>query len=319
MKVLIDCDPGHDDAAAILYAAQHLDLVGISTVYGNQNVESTTRNALKVCELGGLDVPVALGASRPWVAEPRHLTEAHGKTGLDGADLPEPSREPIAQGAVDLILEQAHKHQGELILTAVGPLTNVATALQTEPKLTSWFKAISIMGGSTSYGNVTPVAEFNIHADPEAAHAVFRSGVPLYMCGLNVTRQVGVTRRDIRKLRETGRHVASTFADLFEFYLGRLEVVFGLDSASLHDACALMPFIDDSLITYKALHVDVELASGLTRGMTVCDLRYAGSVDGAVIGGGGIQSGRQPNVNVALEVDHDRARKDVLDTLCCYP
>lgn len=318
MKLIIDCDPGHDDAAAILYAAKHLQLVGITTVFGNQDIAHTTRNALRIVELGELDVPVAGGMAGPWVGKAQAIPEAHGKTGLDGADLPDPSCEPISQHAVDFIVEQAHRNQGELVVAAVAPLTNVATALRIEPKLKAWLKAISIMGGSTTFGNVTPVAEFNIGSDPEAAHAVFNSGVPLFMCGLNVTRQAGVLPKDLERLRQSGGRVSRIFAGLLGFYRERLQMVFGLESASLHDPCALMPFIDGSLIQHRPAHVDIERTSELTRGMTVCDLRYAGSDGRMVTGAEGIRSGLQPNVQVAVEIDARRAVDQVLCALESY-
>jgi inosine-uridine nucleoside N-ribohydrolase len=317
-KIILDCDPGHDDAAAILYAGRHLDLLGITTVFGNQDIEQTTRNALRVCELGGLDVPVAKGASRPWVADAMPIPEAHGKTGLDGALLPETGREPSARSAVELIVELASRHRGELVIAAVAPLTNVATALRTEPRLASWLKAITIMGGSLTVGNVTPVAEFNIHADPEAAHAVINSGVPVHLCGLNVTRQVGVGRRRIAELSADAGRVASSFGGLLAFYSERLNEIYGLETASLHDPCALMPFIDESLITYRPMHVDVELSGALTRGMTVCDARYVGSDARGVRGGGNIRDGRPPNAQVAIAVDGDRAVDHVLAALRTY-
>ena len=318
MKLLIDCDPGHDDAAAILYAAAHLELVGITTVFGNQDVGRTTYNALRVCTLGELDIPVAQGAGQPLIGTARPIPEAHGKTGIDGGDLPEPLCEPVSMSAVELILEQAYKHRGELVLAAVAPLTNVATAILAEPRLKGWLKAITLMGGSTSVGNVTPVAEFNIYSDPEAAHVVFNSGIPLYMCGLNVTRQVGVTRQDITELQNSGKRTARVFAGLFEFYLERLEAMFGLESASLHDACVLMPFTGKTFLTLKKLHVNIELAPGFTRGMTVCDMRYVGS-SGTVVGGNGITSGQAWNAHVAVAVKGAEAARHVLATIMAYP
>ena len=166
-KILIDCDPGHDDAVAILYAARHLDLVGISTVHGNNTVENTTRNALAILELAG----------------------------LDGADVPEPKRRPVDMHAVDFIIDMGRRHRGELVLATIGPETNVAMALRREPRLKDWLQEITVMGGSTGPGNVTPAAEFNIYCDPEAAWAVFNSGIPIRMVGLNVTRRTGVSSR----------------------------------------------------------------------------------------------------------------------------
>lgn len=314
-KFLLDCDPGHDDAAAIVYAARHLDLIGITTVHGNVGIDKTTRNALLVCDLIGLDVPVSRGLGEPWVQAPFHAPTVHGESGLGGVDFPDPMREVIDENAVDFIIKQGHRHAGNLVLAATGPLTNVATALRCEPRLRSWLKAITLMGGSTTGGNTTAAAEFNIYADPEAAQAVFDSGVEIRMFGLNVTRQVGVTRDDVERLRRLERPVASVFADLFEFYLGRLNAIFGLDSGSLHDPCVFVPYVDDTLFTFRNVRVDVALAPGLTRGMTVCDLRYSGTGSTQVLAGGGIQEAKPANAWVAVAVEGLKAKAQVLEAI----
>ncbi|UFN48992.1 nucleoside hydrolase [Roseomonas sp. OT10] len=275
MKILLDCDPGHDDAVALLYAACHLDLVAMTTVYGNQTLDHVTRNALGLCRLAQLDIPVARGAAKPLLAPAMDGGTVHGKTGLDGAELPEPDRDVVEETAAELIIRLAREHRGELVVAATGSMTNLALALLMEPRLREWLKGISIMGGTTGIGNVTAVAEFNIYCDPEAADIVFRSGVPLWMVGLDVTRRVGVDAAGIASLRQGGR-LAKTMADLLDFFLASLKRVHGLSTASLHDPCALVPFIDPSLMTYRHTHVAVDLASPLTRGMTVCDLRHLG-------------------------------------------
>jgi len=271
-KILIDCDPGHDDATAIIYGAKHLDIVGITTVYGNQTVDKTTLNALSLVTLLGLDVPVAQGCEGPLNGIVRHGGDVHGKTGMDGADLPEPDRTAIDLHAIDFIIEMASRHRGELVLVPMGPFTNVAMALRKEPRLGQWLKGISVMGGTTQVGNTTPVAEFNIWCDPEAADIVFRSGVPLWMVGLNVTRQVGVTEEDVNKLM-AGSPVARAYGGLFSFFRESLQKVHNLSTASLHDPCALVPFIAPDIIDYRHCHVEIALAEGPTRGMTVCDMR----------------------------------------------
>ena len=270
--VLLDCDPGHDDAVALIYAARHLDLRAITTVFGNQSLDHVTRNALSLCRLVQLDIPVAAGADRPLVAQPIHGGTIHGRTGLDGAELPEPDRAPADMHAVELILRTARAHRGELVIAATGALTNVALALATEPRLKDWLRGITIMGGTTGVGNVTEIAEFNIYADPEAADRVLRAGVPAWLVGLDVTRRVGVTAADIESLRGGGV-LARTMADLLDFFLASLQRVHGLSTASLHDPCALVPFIDPSLIEYRQCSVQVSLDPGLTRGVTVADLR----------------------------------------------
>src|SRR5918911_38587 len=204
-KILIDCDPGHDDAVALLFAARHLDLVAVTTVHGNNSLANTTSNALAVLELAGIDVPVASGCSEPLVQGPGHAGHIHGKTGLDGADIPAPTRRPIDSHAVDLIVETASRHRGELVVALIGPQTNFAVALRREPRLKQWVREVTVMGGSTGIGNIAPVAEFNIHSDPEAAAVVFESGIPIRMVGFDVTRQIGFHCDDLARLRESGR------------------------------------------------------------------------------------------------------------------
>jgi len=309
-KILIDCDPGHDDAVAILFAARHLDLVGVTTVHGNNALENTTRNALAVLELAGLDVPLAKGCAEP-LAQPRAGAAAvHGKSGLDGADLPEPKRRPIDAHAVDFIIDMAARHKGELVLATIGPETNIALALRREPRLRDWLAEITVMGGSTGAGNVTPAAEFNIHCDPEAAWAVFNSGIPLRMVGLNVTQRTGFSQADIDRLRASGRKVAGVVADLMAFYLARQRERRGAVVAPMHDVCAIVPYVDPALIEYTHARVDIELAGTHTRGMTVCDLLPAG-IRAAL--------GRPPpNAHVAVDAASGPLVARVIDTLLTY-
>jgi len=309
-KILIDCDPGHDDAVAILFAARHLDLVAITTVAGNNSLENTTRNALAVLELAGLDVPLAMGCAHPLAQPPAAAAAVHGKSGLDGAELPEPARRPVAAHAVDLIVETAARHRGELILAAVGPQTNVALALRREPRLKDWLAEITVMGGSTGAGNVTPAAEFNIHSDPEAAWAVFNSGARLRMVGLNVTQRTGLGAEDIAGLRASGRRVAAVVGDLLGFYLARQRERRGASVAPMHDVCAIVPHVDAGLIDYEEARVDIELAGTHTRGMTVCDLLPA-PYRAAL--------GRPPaNALVAVEARSRALVERVVETLLSY-
>jgi inosine-uridine nucleoside N-ribohydrolase len=312
-KIIIDCDPGHDDATAILYGARHLDLIGVTTVYGNQTIEKTTHNALALLTLLGLDTPVSQGCASPLNGVIRHGGDVHGKTGIDGADLPDPDRAPIATHAVDFIIEMASRHRGELVLVPVGPFTNLALALRKEPRLADWLKGISVMGGTTTIGNTTPVAEFNVWSDPEAADIVFRSGVPLWMVGLNVTRQVGVTAADIDRLL-AGGHVARVFGGLFSFFLESLKKIHGLSTASLHDPCALLPFIAPDIITYRHTAVEIALAPGSTRGMTVCDLRNLTSTKLE-----NIRQKEAPNCHVAVEVQGRQAVDHIVETILEWP
>jgi inosine-uridine nucleoside N-ribohydrolase len=275
-KILIDCDPGHDDAVAILFAARHLDLVGVTTVHGNNTVENTTRNALAILELARLNVPLAKGCFEPLAQRRVAAAAVHGKGGLDGADLPEPERRPVDTHAVDFIIDLAGRHRGELVLATIGPETNVALALKREPRLKDWLQEITVMGGSTGPGNVTAAAEFNIYCDPEAAWIVFNSGIPIRMVGLNVTRRTGFDQADVHRLKGSDRKVASVVADLMAFYLARQRERHGLDMAPMHDVCAIIPYVDATLLEYANARVDIELTGTHTRGMTLCDQRPTG-------------------------------------------
>ncbi len=272
-KILVDCDPGHDDAVALLFAARHLDLLAVTTVHGNNSLINTTRNALAVLELAGIEVPVAIGFAEPLAQQPIHVGDIHGKTGLDGAEVPAPTRMPIDTHAVDVIIDLASRHREELVIALIGPQTNFAVALKREPRLKEWVREVTIMGGSTTLGNITPAAEFNIYCDPEAAAVVFESGIPIRMVGYNITRQTGFDRSDVEKLKSSGGRVADIISQLMSFYLDRQGRVFGLSVAPMHDVCALTPYVAPDLIRYVETSVAIELNGRFTRGMTVCDLR----------------------------------------------
>ncbi len=319
MHVLLDCDPGHDDMLAILLAAKHLDVVGITTVSGNQSLDKVTRNALVVVEMVGLTrIPVARGLSRPLVNDPVYAPEIHGTTGLDGLDLPEPTTPLAPLSGVDFILDASRRYD-DLWLVPTGPLTNVAAALVEDPSLAGRLAGISLMGGSLTYGNSTPAAEFNIWVDPEAADVVFRSGVPIRMFGLNVTRQASATKVEIERIRCTGGRVARTVADLLEFYRSSLEHVFGLQGASLHDPLAVATLIRPELFTLQGMHVGIELHGTRTRGMTVCDYRYVGRDAGVVAGLEAIGRAERPNADVAVGIDVPGFFDLLTDTLASYP
>ncbi|MGX1790102.1 nucleoside hydrolase [Bosea sp. NPDC055332] len=311
-RYIIDCDPGHDDAMAILYAAAHLDVVGLTTVAGNSSLENSTRNALAICTLAGLKLPVVPGLDRALIEPPLDGAYVHGATGIDGAELPAPSYDPLNRHAVDFIIETARATPGELSLIAIGPLSNVALALRLEPKLVGWLKSIAIMGGSTTSGNRTPYAEFNIVCDPEAAAIVFGAGVPLSMVGLNITRQAGIAERHIARLRQGGGRVSSVMADLLAFYLAKMQERYGTPTAAMHDPCAVIPLVRPELITFQALPVHIELGDGPLRGMTACDsrpMRRDHDQPGA---------SRPANCDVAVAVDGEACVDAVIDTILGY-
>ena len=310
-KILIDCDPGHDDAVAILYAARHLDLVGITTVHGNNSLANVTRNALSVLALGGLNVPVAAGCDGPLLGGSARAAEAHGSTGLDGAVLPAPIATPIAAHAVDFLIETARAHQGELVLAVIGPASNVALAIRREPRFAGWLREISVMGGSAGRGNILPTVEYNFACDPEAAAILLGCGAPIRMVGYDITSTVGTGRADLARLRQGGV-VARTIGDLLGFYRDRQEEFFGIDIAPLHDVCAILPYVVPDLITYRHCHVGVELSGTLTRGMSVCDFRTL-TPAGRDLRGGGV-----PNAHVAIAADAARIVDNVIQTLRSY-
>jgi inosine-uridine nucleoside N-ribohydrolase len=267
-KVLLDCDPGHDDAIAILLAlaSPEIDLVGITTVQGNQTLTKTTANAIRILEFAGRsEVPVAAGANRPLLREPFVAKYVHGETGLDGPALPPAQGSPVDQHAVDFLGE----HVDGATLVAVGPLTNVGLLLARYPEARP--ARIVLMGGSIGVGNVTPAAEFNIWADPEAAARVFESGLDVTMVGLDVTHEALMTNADADRLRETGR-VGTLVAELWEFYNRFHSQTYGFDGSPIHDAVALAHAFRPELVETAHRHVAIECGSELTRGRTVVDL-----------------------------------------------
>jgi inosine-uridine nucleoside N-ribohydrolase len=270
--IVLDCDPGHDDAVAIVVAAHTTDLLGITTVAGNAPLERTTHNACVVRHLLGLDVEVHSGAQRPLVVEPADASFVHGASGLDGADLPTPARGPDGSDAVAFIIETCRAHEGTWIV-GTGPLTNVALALRSAPDLSQRIAGISLMGGGT-FGNRTSVAEFNIWADPEAAAAVFSCGAPIVMTGLDVTHRFIATGDRIERIRAIPGRLASILGDLFEFFSSTYRARHDdIDGAAVHDPLAVMVLTHPELFQRVTRHVDVETSGWLTRGMTVIDQR----------------------------------------------
>ncbi|MDZ7729694.1 MAG: nucleoside hydrolase [Dehalococcoidia bacterium] len=272
-RILLDCDPGDDDVAAIVVAAHFGELVGITTVSGNVGLELTTRNALVAAQVLGIDVPVHAGAARPLVGEPVHAEHVHGESGLGGATLPRVERQPASRDAVGFIVETARAHES-LWLVATGPLTNVALALRTAPDIAGRLQGISLMGGSTSFGNATAAAEFNIYADPEAAAIVFDSGIAMRMCGLNVTHKFLVGGDETARLRELGNATGPFLADVLGYRLAaQQERVPGRRGSPLHDPCAVFAVTHPDVLQFEPRPVEVELAGTKTRGMTVVDER----------------------------------------------
>jgi inosine-uridine nucleoside N-ribohydrolase len=289
--ILIDCDPGHDDAIALLLAlaSPELELLGVTTVSGNQTLEKTTVNALKVLELAGRgDVDVAAGADRPLLRERFVAAYVHGESGLDGPDLPEPSREPVSAHAVDFLAERILGSDRPVTLIPVGPLTNVALFLARHPEAAAELERIVLMGGAIAEGNVTPAAEFNIWADPEAAARVFESGIDVTMIGLDVTHKALVGPAEVERLRTSGR-IGGIVAELLDFYGEYHRVTYGWDGSPIHDAVAVAHVARPGLLETLRRHVAVDTQSELCRGRTVVDLWR--------------RTGEEPNAQVAVGID----------------
>jgi len=296
---VIDCDPGHDDAIALLLAlaSPEVELVGITTVHGNQTLEKTTDNALRVLALVGReDVPVAMGAGRPLVREPDVAAHVHGESGLDGPDLPPRASKPVDQHAVDFLVE----HVGsETVLVPLGPLTNVALALERGIRPAR----IVLMGGAIGEGNMTPAAEFNIWADPEAAARVFASGLDLTMIGLDVTHRALLTPDWSERFRDVGR-VGTFVAELVEFFKRYHRRTYGWDGAPIHDAVALAHAFRPGIVTTERMNVEIETESELTRGRTVAD-RWR-------------RTDRAPNAHVGVEIDADAFLELLLERIATF-
>ena len=271
--VILDVDPGHDDAVAIMLAcgAPELDLLAVTTVAGNVSLEKTTRNALRILSLlERSDVPVAAGAAAPLVRPLRTAEDIHGESGLEGAEFPEASFECDARGATELIATAIEGSPEPVTLIPVGPLTNVALFLREHPELKDRMARISLMGGSIGLGNTTPAAEFNVYVDPEAAREVFESGLPITMSGLDVTHRAGAGPSERERLGSLGR-VGNVVAELLEFFAATHESIYGFDAPPLHDAVAVAAVLEPALLMTRPMRVEVECESELTRGETVCD------------------------------------------------
>jgi inosine-uridine nucleoside N-ribohydrolase len=316
-RVILDCDPGHDDALALLLAARHFDVLGITTVAGNVDVERTTTNARRIVDLAGMGVPVARGCAAPLIAAPRHAPEVHGSSGLDGFEFPPPRTAVDPRHGVEFLIETVRAHDGVTVI-ATGPLTNLAVALRQAPDIATRIHEISMMGGSATSGNSTPAAEFNVWFDPEAADVVFRSGVPLWMCGLNLTRQAGLDEAAIDRFERVATGTARAMAAVLRVYLRNLREEFGASSASLHDPCAVAILLEPSVITWVPMHVAVELRGEHTRGMTVCDARHVRAFNPAAVEGGPPR-GASPNAHVAVDLDHAGFIRLVEDALAACP
>ncbi len=293
--IILDCDPGHDDAFAIMLAGAHpgLELLAVTTVSGNGPVAKVTDNARRVCTMAGLwDTVVAEGASEPLVATASAAPQIHGESALDGADLPEPAVPLSPVPAVQQMVELIEASPRPVTIVATAPLTNVATLLRDHPDTAAKIEQISLMGGSATRGNWTPCAEFNIWADPEAVELVVNSGLPVRLTGLDVTHQALATPAVLDGLRAQDTALSRICVDLLLFFADTYRTVFGMADPPLHDPLAVLAVAHPDWMTWQRCNVAIETVGTYTRGATVIDL------DGV--------TGRPDNVTVARSVDVDR-------------
>ncbi|MFW5654820.1 MAG: nucleoside hydrolase [Roseicyclus sp.] len=276
-RIIIDTDPGQDDAVAILLALaspEEIELLGITAVAGNVPLALTQVNARKVCELAGRpDIRVFAGCDRPITRDLVTAEAVHGRTGLDGVDLPEPSMPLQEAHAVEFIVATLRQEPAHSVtLCPLGPLTNIATAFRIAPDIVGRIREIVLMGGAYfEVGNWSPAAEFNIYVDPEAADIVFRSGVPITVVPLDVTHKALTTGPRVRALRDLGTRVGGVVADWIGFFERHDEAKYGHDGAPLHDPCVIAHLLRPGLLSGRHVNVEIETRSDLTRGMTVAD------------------------------------------------
>ena len=292
IPILVDCDPGQDDAIALLLAlaSPEVEVLGVTTVAGNQTIEKVTINALRVLELAGRgDIAVAAGADQPLVGELVVAADAHGETGLDGPDLPAPQGRPVEQDAVEFLAERLLASARPVTLVPLGPLTNVALLLAERPEAAERIERIVLMGGAIAEGNMTPSAEFNIWVDPEAAAHVFASGLDVTMVGLDVTNRAVLTAAHADRLRRQGA-VGEAVAAMLDFYGAFYREAYDHGGCPVHDALAVAHVIRPGLVETQRRHVEVDVSEGICRGRTVVDMRRRTVLP-------------EPNARVATDVD----------------
>jgi inosine-uridine nucleoside N-ribohydrolase len=295
-RIILDTDPGIDDALALFLAlaSPEVQLEAITTVSGNVNVDLTTHNALALLTLAGrTDIPVARGCAYPLVTQPVFAAHVHGDNGVGGVTLPAPAIQPVAQHAVDLIIERVLDAPDVITLVAIGPLTNIALALRREPAIAQKVREIVIMGGALRVpGNVTPAAEFNIYADPHAAHVVLHAGWPIRLVSLDVTTRVLMTREQIATLAQEGGAVKLTIQQMLAYYFDVFAPSSDTAHFQMHDPLCLASAFSPDLITWEPAYVDVELAGSLTLGETVASFKPS--------------TQQKPNVLASVDVHAER-------------
>lgn len=306
IPIIMDCDPGHDDAIAMILAcaSDKLDVKAITTVGGNQTVAKTTNNALRMLTFMNKQIPVAKGADRPMRRELEIAPEVHGDSGLDGPFIPESTQKALDINAYELMAKVVEESEDKVTLVPTGPLTNIAIFLSAYPHLKSKIERISLMGGSAIGGNWTASAEFNILVDPEAADIVFRSGIPITMSGLDVTHKAQVYPEDIEKIRSQGGKVAVLVAELLEYFIKFHKEICGWDFAPLHDPCAIAWLINPDMFKSKKLNVQIDMDGEHTTGCTVTDFLNRFDLE--------------PNTDVLLDVDRHQFIDMIIEAVNKY-
>lgn len=306
IPILMDCDPGHDDAIAIIMAlaSDKLDVLGITTACGNQTIEKTTKNAQGICEfLGRRDIPIAMGRKAPLLTPVYTAGIAHGESGLDGPQLPEPVAPLQKESAVEFLAKKLEESDIPVVLVPTGPLTNIATLILCYPHLVEKIDKIVLMGGSIVSGcSGRGAAEFNIMVDPYAADIVYTSGIPIVMMGLDVTNYTTIGFDEKQKFRDAGR-VGTLVADLSDFF-GRGFEMIGWCGVPIHDACTIAYLIEPSIFEMKEIHVDIDLNGEYTMGSTVGDFY-------------GVE-GKEPNVLAGVSSDRERFIEMLLEACKSY-
>lgn len=306
-KIILDCDPGHDDAVAILLAAGNpgIELLGITTIGGNQTLEKVTYNARQVCTVAGLtDVPIHAGCTRPLVRPVETAPDIHGDTGMEiqGYQLPEPTVGLEEGHAVDFIIDTVMSNEpGTVTLVPTGPLTNIAMAARKEPRIVERVAEVVLMGGGYHVGNWSAVAEFNIKVDPEAAHIVFNESWLVTMVGLDLTHQALATDKVEARIKALNTDVADFVVGLFGFFRDAYKNAQGFEHPPVHDPCTVAYLIDPTVVTTQKVPVDIELTGALTTGMTVADFRAPAPAD--------------CHTQVAVDLDHGRFWDMVVDAI----
>ena len=294
IKLILDCDPGHDDAVAILLAGKNpaIDLLGITVVAGNQTLEKTVRNALHVTQWLGINVPVYGGCGRPMVREKVIAGDIHGESGLDGPVFPPLEKKAEEMHAVEFMIRTLMASDGDITVVTTGPMTNLAMALRMEPRIAGKIRRIVLMGGSYQNGNVTPAAEFNIFADAEAAHVCFTCGRPITMVGLDVTRKALCYPEIVARMDQVGNKASRLFVDLMGHFCKTQKEIFGWAGGPLHDPITVAWLIDPTVLTLKPMNTRIEIRSESSYGRTNCD--YFGYLQ------------LPANADVAIDIDVDK-------------